>query len=219
MTANVRITTDKRDSVLKVPNSALRFRPPGEAATDAAKAGDKGGAPNADGADKSGASKGASGGGPGGAMTQFRDRLVNELKLDAQQQQRLDPIFAEARNKFMGLRDVPEEARAKQGAAIRADMRAKIEDILKPEQKEKYAQIVAESSGRPGGGQSARGRVYLLADGAPKAVEIRVGLSDGSMSEVSGDGLAEGADVIIGTIGGSSGNAPAQKGGPPRMFF
>jgi HlyD family secretion protein len=29
MTANVRIVTDQKDSVLKVPNSALRFRPPG----------------------------------------------------------------------------------------------------------------------------------------------------------------------------------------------
>ena len=32
MTANVRITTDSREAVLKVPNSALRFRPPGESA-------------------------------------------------------------------------------------------------------------------------------------------------------------------------------------------
>ncbi len=32
MTANVRITTDSRESVLKAPNSALRFRPPGETA-------------------------------------------------------------------------------------------------------------------------------------------------------------------------------------------
>ena len=219
MTANVRITTDKRDSVLKVPNSALRFRPPGEAATDA-KAGDKNAAPNPDGADKGGASKGGAGGGPGGAMAQFRERIVTELKLDAEQQQRLEPIFAEMRNKFMGLRDLPEDARAKQSAAIRADMRAKIEDILKPEQKEKYAQIVAESAGRSGGGQSStRGRIYLLVDNQPKAVEIRVGLTDGSMSEVSGDGLAEGADVIIGTQGAASSSAPAQKGSPPRMFF
>src|SRR5262249_265012 len=29
MTANVRIVTDQKDSVLKVPNAALRFRPPG----------------------------------------------------------------------------------------------------------------------------------------------------------------------------------------------
>jgi HlyD family secretion protein len=151
-------------------------------------------------------------------MTQFRERLVTELKLDEQQQQRLDPIFAEMRNKFMGLRDLPEEARGKQGAAIRAEMRAKVEDILKPEQKETYAQIVAETAGRPGSGQATRGRVYLLVDGKPKAVDVRVGLSDGSMSEVSGDGIAEGADVIIGSTGGAS-SAPVQKGSPPRMFF
>ncbi len=29
MTANVRIVTDQKESVLKVPNAALRFRPPG----------------------------------------------------------------------------------------------------------------------------------------------------------------------------------------------
>ncbi len=153
-------------------------------------------------------------------MTQFRERLVTELKLDDQQQQRLEPIFAEMRNKFMGLRDLPEEARGKQSAAIRADMRAKIEDLLKPEQKEKYAQIVAETAGRAGGGgQSTRGRIYLLVDGKPKAVDVRVGLSDGTMSEVNGEGVAEGADVIIGTQGGASTNAPTQKGSPPRMFF
>jgi HlyD family secretion protein len=214
MTANVRITTDSRESVLKVANSALRFRPPGEAATDAKGAGDKGGAGSPDG-EKGGASQGGA-----GAMTQFRERLVTELKLDAQQQQRLEPIFAEMRNKFMGLRDLPEDARGKQSAAIRADMRAKVEDLLKPEQKEKYAQIVAESAGRPaGGGQTTRGRIYRLVDGKPKAVDVRVGLSDGTMSEVNGDGIVEGAEVIIGTQGGASGNAPAQKGSPPRMFF
>jgi len=216
MTANVRITTDSRESVLKVPNSALRFRPPGEAPAESRMAADKGSA-NPDGVDKGGASKG--GAGAGGAMTQFRERLVTELKLDAQQQQRLEPIFAEMRNKFVGLRDLPEEARAKQNMAIRAEMRAKVEDILKPEQKEKYAQIVAESAGRSGGGPSTRGRIYLLVDGAAKAVDARIGLSDGAMSEVSGDGIVEGADVIIGTQGGASSSAPAQKGSPPRMFF
>jgi len=212
MTANVRITTDSRESVLKAPNSALRFRPPGEAPTDARAAAEKSASANADGGAKGGA------GGAAGAVTQFRERLVTELKLDEQQQQRLDPIFAEMRNKFMGLRDLPEEARAKQSAAIRAEMRAKVEDLLKPEQKERYAQIVAETAGRPGSGQATRGRVYLLVDGKPKAVDVRVGLSDGSMSEVNGEGIAEGAEVIIGSTGGTS-SAPAQKGSPPRMFF
>jgi len=211
----VRITTDSRESVLKAPNSALRFRPPGETPTDARTAAEKSASSGADAGAKGGA---ASAGGGAGAMTQFRERLVTELKLDEQQQQRLEPIFAEMRNKFMGLRDLPEEARAKQGAAIRAEMRAKVEDLLKPEQKEKYAQIVAETAGRPGSGQSTRGRVYLLVDGKPKAVDVRVGLSDGSMSEVSGDGIVEGAEVIIGSTGGASG-ATTQKGSPPRMFF
>jgi HlyD family secretion protein len=218
MTANVRITTDSRESVLKAPNSALRFRPPGEAPTDAKAAAEKSASSSADAGSKGSAGGTSNAGGAAGAMTQFRERLVTELKLDEQQQQRLDPIFAEMRNKFMGLRDLPEEARAKQGAAIRAEMRAKVEDLLKPEQKEKYAQIVAETAGRPGSGQTSRGRVYLLVDGKPKAVDVRVGLSDGSMSEVNGEGIVEGAEVIVGSMGGASG-ATTQKGSPPRMFF
>ncbi len=208
MTANVRIVTDTRDSVLKVPNAALRFRPPGETKADAAKSDGQGKA--AQGAD---ASKG------GGQLNQFRERVVTELKLDAEQQQRLDPIFADMRNKFMGLRDMPEEARARQGAAIRSEMRARVEEILKPEQKARYGEIVTELAGRAGSGQTTRGRIYLLEGGKPKGIDVRVGLSDGAMSEVGGDGLAEGNEVIVGLQGSATPNAPAQKGSPPRMFF
>ena len=217
MTANVRIVTDTRDSVLKVPNAALRFRPAGESAAakgDAVKNDDSG--KSIRGAD-AGASKGSAGG--GGQLNQFRERIVTELKLDAEQQQRLEPIFAEMRNKFMGLRDLPEEARARQTAAIRSDMRARVEEVLKPEQKARYAEIVAELGGRAGSGQSTRGRIYLAESGKPKAIEVRVGLSDGAMSEVAGEGLAEGAEVIVALQGGPASSTPAQKGSPPRMFF
>jgi HlyD family secretion protein len=162
------------------------------------------------------ASKGAPG---GGQLNQFRERIVTELKMDAEQQQRLDPIFAEMRNKFMGLRDLPEEARARQSAVIRSDMRARVEEILKPEQKARYAEIVSEVVGRAGGGQTTHGRIYLLEGGKPTPIDVRVGLSDGAMSEVAGDGVVEGADVIIGLQGGAASNAPAPKGSPPRMFF
>ena len=206
MTANVRIVTDTRDSVLKAPNGALRFRPAGTAA-DAPKA--------AEAAVKSPGNSGAAGGSP---MTQFRERLVAELKLDAEQQQRLEPVFTEARNKFMGLRELPEEARAKAGAALRADLRAKVEDVLKPEQKARYAEIAAEFAGRAGGGQATRGRLWVMDGGKPRSIDVRVGLSDGAMTEVSGDGITEGLEVIVGQQGGST-TAPAQKGAPPRMFF
>ena len=218
MTANVRIVTDTRDSVLKAPNGALRFRPSGAAAAGAesgktTEATDKpagktgaAGAPSA---------TGAAGGSP---LTAFRERLVTELKLDAEQQQRLEPIFAEMRNKFMGLRELPEEARAKASGAIRAELRAKIEDMLKPEQKARYAEIAAEFAGRAGSGQTTRGRLWVLDNGKPRGIDVRVGLSDGTMTEVSGDGVSEGLEVVVGQQGGAA-STPAQKGAPPRMFF
>jgi HlyD family secretion protein len=153
-----------------------------------------------------------------GQGAQFRERLVSELKLDADQQARLDPILADMRNKFMALREMPEEARARMGAAIRAESRARIEDILRPEQKARYAEIVAEQAGRTGA--AASGRVWVLEDGKPKALNARLGLTDGTATEISGEGIAEGLDVLSGTQGTqASGSGSPAKGGPPRMFF
>jgi HlyD family secretion protein len=215
MTANVRIVTDTRDSVLKAPNAALRFRPPGEAAADTkaapgkadAKAGEAKGAPAA-----------AGPGGAGGQAGQLRERLVTELKLDEAQQARLDPILADSRAKFAAARDLPEEARGKAMAAARADSRARIEEILRPEQKERYAQITAEMAGRSA--QATRGRLWVLdAADKPKAIEVRVGLSDGTASEVAGEALAEGTEVLTGLQGPAPGASAPKAGGPPRMMF
>jgi HlyD family secretion protein len=208
MTANVRIVTDTRDSVLKVQNAALRFRPPGEnpAPLDV-KGGDKGG-------EKSAAAKG--GGGPAG-QAQMRERLVTELRLDAAQQARLDAIFAEMRPRFTALREVPDESRGKAASAVRAEMRAKIDEILTPEQKQRYAEIAAESGGRAPT-QVTRGRIWVLDNGKPRPLDVRIGLTDGASSEIMGEGVAEGVEVIIG-LQGSAPGAPAQKGAPPRMLF
>ena len=118
---------------------------------------------------------------------------MTDLKLDAEQQQRLEPIFAEMRGKFMALREMPEDARAKAGNAIRAELRA--QDRGHPEAGTKaalYAEIAAEFSGRAGSGSTTRGRLWVLAGGKPRALEVRVGLSDGSMTEISGEGVSEG---------------------------
>ena len=200
MTANVRITTDRRDSVLKLPNAALRFRPAGfsdNGPTAAAGAA----APAAN----------------GNAAQQLRARLVNALSLDAEQQAKLDPIFAELRQKLIALRELPEADRAKAGERARNDMRAKITEILKPEQKQKYEEIVAESANRASGASVARGRVFVLdANGQPKALSVRTGLSDGSMTELVGSELKQGDEVIIGTAqAGSAGTRPSG----PRLPF
>lgn len=215
--------------MLKIANAALRYRPTGDAtnaATAAAKgaAGEKGnGNDGRPPEPKGGAIGGGGGGTPGGAAggnaAQLRERLVAELGLDANQQAKLDPIFGGMREKFMALRDLPEDQRTKASASIRADMRARIEDILTPEQKAKYAAMVAELGGRAGAGGNVRGRVWVIdSAGRPRPLDVRIGLTDGTSTEISGDGIAEGVQVVVGQQGGAS-SAPAQKGSPPRMFF
>ena len=99
----------------------------------------------------------------------------------------------------------------------RTEMRTRITEILKPEQKQKYEEIVAESAGRAAGASTGRGRVFVLeAGGQPRMVSVRTGLSDGSMTEMVAGELKEGDQVIVGTAQ-SSGNAPAPSG--PRLPF
>jgi HlyD family secretion protein len=204
MTANVRIVTDRRESVLKVPNAALRFRPPGDAAAVRRReSGDDGGTASAVSA------------GP----AQMRDRLIAELKLDQSQQATLDGLLAAQRERLASLRALPEEARAKAAAAARAELRSRIDEILRPEQKARYAELAAEQGGRAAA--ATRGRVYLLQQGRPAPVDVQVGLSDGTASEVAGDLLTEGAEVLVGVLSapGSSGGGSAARGGPPRLMF
>lgn len=68
----------------------------------------------------------------------------------------------------------------------------------------------AESSARASGQGQGRARrsdrdsaarpatIYVLQDGVPQALQVMAGLSDGTMTEVSGDGLSEGAEVVVG---------------------
>lgn len=210
MTANVRIVTDTREATLKVASAALRYRPPGEAGASSAAGG-------AGASGVSSAPAGAAASGPGGAMAQLRERLVKELGLDATQQTKLDEVIAGARPKFMGLRELPEEERKRASERIRTELNAQIDAMLTDAQKPRFAQLVAESASRRAGGGS--GRLWVLdAKGAPRAISVRTGLTDGTSTEVMGDELKEGLEVIAGAAAGTStkSSAPAT---PPRMMF
>lgn len=55
--------------------------------------------------------------------------------------------------------------------------------------------------GRRGGGEagaSRPGTIYALQNGVPQAIQVKAGLSDGTMTEVSGDGLSEGMEIVVG---------------------
>jgi len=196
MTANVRIVVDQRDGVLKVPNAALRFRPAGAAEPTPAADAPAAPAPSA---------------GGGQALQQFRERLVAELKPDAEQRARLDQIFGELRQKLAPLREVPDEAeRRRQGERIRADVRARIMEILRPEQQAVYERLLRELGAR---GAPTRGRAWILQGGALKPVALRLGLSDGTSTELVGDELAEDAEVVVGLAAG----ADKRDSGLPRI--
>ncbi len=199
MTANVRIVVDRRDNVLKVANAALRFRP-GGAAPEAKPAAETAPVQQA-----------------GGAQAQaFRQRLYDEVKPDQAQRAKFEEVFSETRQKMAGVRDVQGEAERRELLErIRAETRARLAEQMKPEQKPAFERLIAEMGGR---GAAAGGRVWVVGEnGQPKAVEVRLGLTDGSSTEIAEGPLREGAEVILGVA-----EARAEKRGdgfPKARFF
>ncbi len=167
----------------------------------------------------------APGQGGGGPLGELRNRLVSELQLSADQQQKLDALFAETRPKFAAMRDATPEDRPKVRERIMAELRAKVQDFLTPEQKTKYAALLTEMGSRT----SSRGRIYLLnAEGKPVAYNVRLGITDGTSTELlvapnspQAEVFKEGATVITGVTGGATatGGAGNRPSSGPRMPF
>lgn len=195
MTANVRIVVAQREDVLKVPNAALRFRPP-------SGNGETSGHPRASVLPGIG----------GQEAHAFRERLGKELNLDEGQRAQIDAAFAEASEKITSLPKYGNEyERRKHVLRIRAESRERIAAILKPDQRAAYERILAEMSSR-----STTGRVWVLDGGTPRAIEVRTGVSDGSSTEIEAADFREGTEVIIGMAQTPSAQRP-QAG--PRLAF
>jgi HlyD family secretion protein len=214
MTANVQILTDERPNALRVPNAALRFKPAGSAA------------PPAPAPLPAGAAVAASGGGPprgGRALQELRERLATEVRPTPEQAVALERVFSDARANMPG-RDagLSDEERRAAFRQVRREMEEKIAAALDPERRAKFLAIAAES--RPGvaNDSGGPGRVFVLdSEGRAKPVSLRLGVTDGSVTEVLGGELKEGDAVATG--GGPKAQAPAQENLPvrprgPRMF-
>lgn len=209
MTANLRVETDRRDNVVRIPNAALRWRP----AADQSIAGAPGG-PNGGGAAAGGdAPRRAQGGGNG---SEFVDAVKKELNLSSKQASEVDALVADMRQSMMANAAAGGDANARRERfrAARQDLQQRIAGLLTPAQKPGFEAIVTRFAETQGGRAVQSGRVFVVdAGGKPQGVSLRIGATDGGVTEVV-SGLDAGAEVIIG--GGARGGAATRA---PRFGF
>ena len=211
MTTNVRITVANREQVLRVPNAALRYRPPGAAAVTKGQKGARG--QPGDG-EKDAAPRGAAGGGAGQGQA-MRERLTKELDLNTEQQAKVEAIFRATGEKIAAISADDPAQRKKEIGRLRALARVEVAAILTDEQRIRYQAMAPAERG----GTATRGTVWVP-DGtrAPKSLSLRLGITDGSYTEVLGGELKEGDAVITGS-GGAAGGRAETKGSTPRFGF
>lgn len=186
MTATLRIVTEHRADALRVPNAALRWRPRagGEAAAEG-----RGPAP---------------GGGGGGGMI---EQVLRELPdLTEAQRAEIEAAAAEMRERAAGLSRNP-EGRQQQMQTARQRLLSRVNAALTPEQRARLSELR--------GSRGTGGTVWVSEDGAPpRAVPVRLGVSDGTMTEIVSGDLLPGQAVVVGLERPGGGAAPAQ-GSPP----
>ena len=222
MTANADIVLQERRNVLKAPSTALRWKPADVAAQTARAAGGGqatggfgggfgavGGGFGPPGGGGFGPPGGGFGGGQnpgqGGGQRAGGGALLRQLDLNADQLKKAEAIMASARTKAQA--EAGGDRTKLRTAMQKANQEAfaKIEPLLKPEQKAKFAQVRATlAQGRGGRGAAGQGgvvmtpgTVYVLREGKPEAVAVMVGGTDGASTEVTG-ALQPGDEVITG---------------------
>lgn len=196
LTANARIIIDERKNVLRLPNTAFRFKPAGAEPNQPAAAG---------GGESSG------GGATNFDPAQAAERLAQALKLSDEQKKQVQAIFTEGAQRGRVLRQQGLTGTELQQAvaAMRENSGNQVRAVLNAEQRAGYEKIVAAMRGRTSSNANVRNeRVWIVgADGKPQAVAVRIGIGDGTYSELQGGEIKEGQKLIVGTAAKPATNA------------
>lgn len=204
MTANLRVETDRRDNVVRIPNAALRWRPPSlTPESPSAATGPEQGSETVRRGERN----------AGGNIAELVDTVKSEIKLEPDQVKEIDAALADMRKSFAAVGEEEPTARRERVRAARGDFEARIIAILDAPQRAKFDEIKTRLAER-GSRATQTGRVFVLArDGKPQGVTLRIGATDGGLTEVV-SGLETGREVIIG--GGPRAEAAARG---PRFGF
>jgi HlyD family secretion protein len=211
MTANVRIFTERKPDVLRVPNSALRWQPAG-APRAAAPPGSPAASPDqTQGEDPAGPfAERPQAGGPGAANQQRQvqamlDSLKTELKLSPEQAKEVERLAGTMRDAIARAGNEPaarrEAARVERQRFVRA-----VDAQLTSEQKALYREW--RQARQPGGAGQQRnqqagvpGRVHVLDEkGNPRAISVRVGATDGTFSEILSGEVKSSDQLVVGVV-------------------
>ena len=192
MTANVEVKVSDRKDVPRIPNTALRFTPPGkEPVATNAGAGRGPGGPGGPGVR-----------GPGGdpqARRAAAQKRMNEL---AEYLRLSDEQIAQVRNlnrqMFQRMRAMRQ---AGGGPELRETLRKMRQDnnqnilaLLNPAQQQKFRARITERRANP----ASPAHVWILEDGEPKRVRVFIGVGDGKSTEMVRGPLQEGDVVLTG---------------------
>ncbi len=153
MTANVRIVSDSRENVLKVPNARVALPAAGRRRREGRR--------------------GGPGGVPGAAAAGRRAGAASAARRRAQARRRAAGaprrgVRRAARTDGGAARPVRRPTAARAASVCAATIRQKIGAMLNPEQQRRYAEIVAAETGR---GSTTSGRVYVIGS-ADRPVEV-----------------------------------------------
>ena len=197
LTVNAEIEVSKREGVLKVSNAALRYKPAESAA------GERDAPQRA--------------GGSGSGMTDDLARAAAALSLDAKQQAALDAALDAIRQRQAARQAAPQEEGGNRlfgggargggnnsggGGAMQAQMRQRVRERMQQDfaafrasldgaQRARWDAAVAGLVG------ATRAPLWKLVEGTPQRIMVRVGATDGSDTEISGD-IDAGDEVVTG---------------------
>jgi HlyD family secretion protein len=210
LTVNAEIEVSKRSDVLKVANAALRYKPANE--DDAAAAA----APQG----------GARGGGSG--VIDDLSHTAAGLGLDAKQQAAFDAAAAAIQQRQAARQAAPRPqgntlfgggrgfggGGGGGGGQMQAQMRQRMVDRMQQDFGQFRASLTDAQRGQWDAAVSAlvgatRVAVYKLVDGKPQKTMVRLGASDGTDTEISGD-VKAGDQLVTGERAAVPAAAPAQ---------
>jgi HlyD family secretion protein len=189
MTANVSIVVAKVNDVLKIPNAALRFKPPGEV------------------------KEAKSGKSPPVKEGRLYKNTVEKVGLDTKQSEAFVKIIEQAGQKLRAAYALPEEDRDLEQAwkNFFTEALTHLYKILRKDQYGKFRSYVAELKETEEKKRLYKGRwakVYVPGEGGkPQVLKIMAGISNDDETQVVSGDLREGDKVIVGLLFNTGGQA------------